>query len=121
MHSTDASTWLAGTLLSANFEVRNRTDRFHATQKRATPALSPTPGSAATEAPHIRTPANTGTMPNRTSVTLALFSSLLFALHMNHTAVWFQYSRWIFEHPLGYLATVGLMWMQPNLMDVLAL
>ena len=55
------------------------------------------------------------------AVLLALFSSLLFALHMNHTAVWFQYSRWIFEHPLGYLATVGLMWMQPNLMDVLAL
>ena len=55
------------------------------------------------------------------AVLLALFSSLLFALHMNHTAVWFQYSRWIFEHPIGYLATVGLMWMQPNLMDVLAL
>ena len=55
------------------------------------------------------------------AVLLALFSSLLFALHLNHTAVWFQYSRWIFEHPLGYLATVGLMWMQPNLMDVLAL
>ncbi|RCW88884.1 OpgC domain-containing protein [Paracoccus lutimaris] len=55
------------------------------------------------------------------AVILALFSALLFALHMNHTAVWFQYSQWIFEHPLGYLATVGLMWMQPNLMDVLAL
>ena len=55
------------------------------------------------------------------AVILALFSALLFALHMNHTAVWFQYSRWIFEHPLGYVATVGLMWMQPNLMDVLAL
>ncbi len=55
------------------------------------------------------------------AVLLALFSSLLFALHLNHTAVWFQSSRWIFEPPLGYLATVGLMWMQPNLMDVLAL
>ena len=55
------------------------------------------------------------------AVILALFSALLFALHLNHTTVWFQYSRWIFEHPLGYLATVGLMWMQPNLMDVLAL
>lgn len=52
---------------------------------------------------------------------LALFSALLFRLHMNHTAVWFQYSRWIFEHPLGYMATVALMWMQPNLLDVLAL
>ena len=55
------------------------------------------------------------------AVILALFSALLFALHLNHTTVWFQYSRWIFEHPLGYLATVALMWMQPNLMDVLAL
>ena len=55
------------------------------------------------------------------AVLLALFSSLLFALHMNHTAVWFQYSRWIFEHPIGYVATVALMWMQPNLLDVLAL
>ena len=55
------------------------------------------------------------------SLVLALLSALLFALHLNHTAVWFQYSRWILEHPLGYLATVALMWMQPNLMDVLAL
>ena len=55
------------------------------------------------------------------AVLLALFSALLFRLHMNHTAVWFQYARWIFEHPIGYVATVALMWMQPNLLDVLAL
>ena len=55
------------------------------------------------------------------AVLLALFSSLLFALLMHQTAFWVEYSRWIFEHPIGYLATVGLMWMQPNLMDVLAL
>lgn len=55
------------------------------------------------------------------AVLLALFSALLFQLHMNHTAVWFQYARWIFEHPIGYVATVALMWMQPNLLDVLAL
>lgn len=55
------------------------------------------------------------------SLLLALLSALLFKLQMNHTAVWFQYSRWILEQPLGYLATVALMWMQPNLMDVLAL
>lgn len=55
------------------------------------------------------------------AVLLALFSALLFKLHMNHTAVWFQYARWIFEHPIGYVATVALMWMQPNLLDVLAL
>lgn len=55
------------------------------------------------------------------AVLLALFSHLLFALKINHTAVWFQYSRWIWENPLGYLGTVMLMWMQPNLLDVLAL
>lgn len=55
------------------------------------------------------------------SLLLALLSALLFKLQLNHTAVWFQYSRWIVEQPLGYLATVALMWMQPNLMDVLAL
>jgi len=55
------------------------------------------------------------------AIMLALFSALLFKLQMNHTAVWFQYARWIFEHPIGYVATVALMWMQPNLLDVLAL
>lgn len=55
------------------------------------------------------------------AVLLALFSHLLFALKINHTAVWFQYSRWIWENPLGYVGTVMLMWMQPNLLDVLAL
>jgi len=55
------------------------------------------------------------------AVLLALFSHLLFELKMNHTAVWFQYSRWIVENPFGYIATVALMWMQPNLLDVLAL
>ncbi|WP_347267265.1 OpgC domain-containing protein [Paracoccus sp. (in: a-proteobacteria)] len=55
------------------------------------------------------------------AVLLALFSALLFRLQMNHTAVWFKYAVWVFEHPLGYMATVALMWMQPNLLDVLAL
>ncbi|MFT4013099.1 MAG: OpgC domain-containing protein [Paracoccus sp. (in: a-proteobacteria)] len=55
------------------------------------------------------------------AVLLALFSHLLFSLKINHTAVWFQYSRWVVENPLGYLGTVMLMWMQPNLLDVLAL
>ncbi|KGJ06126.1 hypothetical protein SAMN04487972_104169 [Paracoccus halophilus] len=55
------------------------------------------------------------------SLLLALLSALLFEFQLNHKAVWFQYSRWIMENPLGYLATVALMWMQPNLMDVLAL
>jgi len=55
------------------------------------------------------------------AVLLALLSRLLFELKLNHTAVWFQYARWIIENPAGYIATVALMWMQPNLLDVLAL
>lgn len=55
------------------------------------------------------------------AVLLALFSHILFELKMNHTAVWFKYSLWLFENPAGYIATVALMWMQPNLLDVLAL
>lgn len=55
------------------------------------------------------------------AVLLALFSRLLYDLKINHTAVWFQYSRWVIDNPLGYLVTVMLMWMQPNLLDVLAL
>lgn len=55
------------------------------------------------------------------AVLLALFSHVLFWLKINHTAVWFQYSRWIVDNPAGYIATVALMWMQPNLLDVLAL
>lgn len=55
------------------------------------------------------------------AIALALLSALLFWFDLKHTAVWFQYSIWIIENPLGYIATVALMWMQPNLMDVLAL
>lgn len=55
------------------------------------------------------------------AVLLALLSHVLFWFKINHTAVWFQYSRWIVDNPLGYMATVALMWMQPNLLDVLAL
>lgn len=55
------------------------------------------------------------------SVLLALLSWLLFWFGLKHTAVWSEYSRMITENPLGYVVTVALMWMQPNLMDVLAL
>lgn len=55
------------------------------------------------------------------AVVLALLSALLFKLGLNHTAVWSEYSKWIIHNPFGYIATVALMWMQPNLMDVLAL
>ncbi len=55
------------------------------------------------------------------AIALALLSKLLFMLDLNHTAVWFEYSNMIVHNPLGYIATVALMWMQPNLLDVLAL
>ncbi|MTH63633.1 OpgC domain-containing protein [Paracoccus shanxieyensis] len=55
------------------------------------------------------------------AVLLAAFSHLLFELRLNHTAVWFRYAQWLTENPLGYIGTVALMWMQPNLLDVLAL
>ena len=55
------------------------------------------------------------------SIALALLSWLLFSFDLRHTAVWSAYSRMIAENPFGYVATIALMWMQPNLMDVLAL
>ena len=54
------------------------------------------------------------------SVLLALLSKALFASGLNHTAVWSQYAVWIVTRPVGYVATVAAMWMQPNLLDVLA-
>lgn len=54
-------------------------------------------------------------------VLLALLSRLLFDLGLDHTAVWSQYAVWIVEEPLGYLLSVALLWLQPNLVDVLAL
>lgn len=55
------------------------------------------------------------------SVLLALLSWLLFWLGMKHTAVWSEYSRMIVRDPLDYIVKIAIMWMQPNLMDVLAL
>ncbi|MFV0410109.1 MAG: OpgC domain-containing protein [Paracoccus sp. (in: a-proteobacteria)] len=54
-------------------------------------------------------------------VLMALLSRGLFELGMPHTAVWSEYARWIIEFPVGYLVTLGILWMQPNLLDVLAL
>ncbi|WBU54309.1 OpgC domain-containing protein [Paracoccus sp. SCSIO 75233] len=54
-------------------------------------------------------------------VLMALTSRLLFELDMPHTAIWSQYARWVIENPLGYIGTLATMWMQPNLLDVLAL
>lgn len=54
-------------------------------------------------------------------VALALLSRGLWELGLPHTAVWDRYAEWVVDAPLGYIATLGLMWMQPNLLDVLAL
>ncbi|AUM73741.1 OpgC domain-containing protein [Paracoccus jeotgali] len=55
------------------------------------------------------------------SVLLALLSRGLFEAGLPHTAVWSEYARWIVEFPLGYVVTLATLYMQPNLMDVLAL
>lgn len=55
------------------------------------------------------------------SIALAVLSKLLFMNGLHHTAVWSEYSNMITERPVSYIVTVALMWMQPNLMDVLAL
>lgn len=53
-------------------------------------------------------------------VIMALLSAGLLEIGMNHTAVWDQYAVWVLENPLGYLGMLATMWMQPNLLDVLA-
>ena len=45
----------------------------------------------------------------------------LLELGFAHSAIWNEYARWIIDVPVGYVATLALMWMQPNLLDVLAL
>ncbi|MFB2531572.1 OpgC domain-containing protein [Paracoccus sp. p4-l81] len=55
------------------------------------------------------------------AVAMALVSRALFELGLNHTTVWSAYAQWIIDNPLGYVGAVGTMWMQPNLVDVLAL
>ncbi|MBA48176.1 MAG: hypothetical protein CMI51_04010 [Paracoccus sp.] len=54
-------------------------------------------------------------------VIMALVSAGLLALDMSHTAVWNQYAEWVVENPLGYSGVLATMWLQPNLLDVLAL
>ncbi|WBU60932.1 OpgC domain-containing protein [Paracoccus albus] len=54
-------------------------------------------------------------------ILLALVSRFLVEAGLPHTAVWGAYARWIFEFPIGYIVTLGTLWMQPNLLDVLAL
>lgn len=54
-------------------------------------------------------------------ILLALLSRGLFEAGLRHTAVWSAYARWIVDFPVGYIVTVATLWMQPNLLDVLAL
>ncbi|RNF35242.1 OpgC domain-containing protein [Paracoccus methylarcula] len=53
-------------------------------------------------------------------IVMALLSAGLLAMGMKHTAIWNQYAIWVIENPLGYLGTLATMWLQPNLLDVLA-
>lgn len=54
-------------------------------------------------------------------VVMALMSAALWSAGLHHTAVWNQYAIWVIENPLGYIGTLATMWLQPNLLDVLAL
>ena len=54
-------------------------------------------------------------------VVMALLSAGLNAIGMKHTAIWFQYAIWVIDNPLGYVGALASMWLQPNLLDVLAL
>ncbi|MCQ0972025.1 OpgC domain-containing protein [Paracoccus sp. TK19116] len=53
-------------------------------------------------------------------VLIALISAGLLAMGWKHTAIWNQYAVWVIDNPLGYLGTLMTMWLQPNLLDVLA-
>ncbi|MBU3029909.1 OpgC domain-containing protein [Paracoccus marinaquae] len=53
-------------------------------------------------------------------IVMALLSAGLLALGLQHTAIWNQYAEWVIDNPWGYLGTLALMWLQPNLLDVLA-
>ncbi|MTD99273.1 OpgC domain-containing protein [Paracoccus sp. YIM 132242] len=51
---------------------------------------------------------------------MALVSAGLLALDMDHTAIWHQYAIWVLENPIGFFGVLATMWLQPNLLDVLA-
>jgi hypothetical protein len=53
-------------------------------------------------------------------VLMALLSAGLLAAGMKHTAIWNQYAVWVIQNPLGYISTLATMWLQPNIVDVLA-
>ncbi|PID64068.1 MAG: hypothetical protein CSB44_00065 [Gammaproteobacteria bacterium] len=55
------------------------------------------------------------------AVLMALLSAVLLAFGFNHTAIWNAYAEMILTRPIWYLMAVGSLWMNPNLLDVLAL
>ena len=55
------------------------------------------------------------------ALTMALLSAVLLELGLRHTAIWNEYADLVMTAPAAFAAAVGSMWMQPNLLDVLAL
>lgn len=55
------------------------------------------------------------------AVLIALLSLVLQRHGLAHTAIWNGYAGLLVTRPLHYLVAVGSLWMQPNLLDVLAL
>ena len=53
-------------------------------------------------------------------IVMALLSAGLLEAGMKHTAIWNQYAEWVIDNPWGYLGVLATMWLQPNLLDVLA-
>lgn len=54
------------------------------------------------------------------AVLMALLSAGLLALDMRHTAIWNEYARFVIEQPFWFIAAVGSLWMQPNVLDILS-
>ncbi|MFV0303525.1 MAG: OpgC domain-containing protein [Paracoccus sp. (in: a-proteobacteria)] len=55
------------------------------------------------------------------ALSMALISALLLEYGFRHTAIWNEYARMVIQAPAAFATAVGSMWMQPNLLDVLAL
>lgn len=55
------------------------------------------------------------------AVLMAALSFGLRSLNLNHTAIWSGYADMLIAQPIHYVLAVGSLWMQPNLLDVLAL
>ena len=51
---------------------------------------------------------------------MAGLSAALWAMDLPHTAIWNQYAIWVVDNPFGFVVAVGSMWLQPNIVDVLA-